>query len=308
VKGNYRIRWYVPAAAIFVLVVGLTCLAIGQAQIIPANLVTREWTGILMEEGYQISECAECHASDDFHSCETCHGDHGEVVLADVPFSSIVALAGDVPQPAYIPIHQIMPASDGRQSHYSIQSLLAEYGVDSFASVTLSSNDGGFITLLADELTDQAYLLPYVDGLRFICEDLHASTWLKGITRIIVVQNETPLSINGQETSIGRILLGRTVMITVEETSVMLQSEEDGQLRTAMTASRVEGASLSALFGGELPLQVQILDAAGAFTLLSRADLEGALLAQFHGQTTLVLPSRARQQWIMGVVSISGVN
>lgn len=301
-----RSRWII-AAVLALAVTALAAYAVGNAHLIPANMASGEWADAMIVEGYQINECAECHAVDDFHTCETCHGDHGEVELTDVPFSSVIALMGDVPTAGYIPIQQIMPVADGRQTHYTVQGLLAEYGVESFSTLTFASNDGGFITLLASELTDRAYLLPYVDGLRFICEDLHASTWLKGITRIIVVQDETPLSINGEETSIGRILLGQTTAITVEETSVMLRSEEDGQVRSAFTAARVEGALLHTFFDGDLPETIQVQNADGEVAELNRTDLNDALLAQFHGETTLILPARGRQQWIMGVTIITGV-
>lgn len=306
-SSNERKRWIIPLIVIIVLIVALAFFALSQSHILPAELATRAWAGVLAEEAQQLGECAECHEPSDLHSCDTCHGDHGEVVLSYVPFSSLLALVGDVPEPVYIPIQQLMPTSGGRQSHYTVQDLLAEYGVAAFSTVTLASNDGGFITLLEDQLTDRAYLLPYVDGIRFLCEDLHASTWLKGITRIIVVTDDTPLSINGEATSIGRVLLGRTTSITVEETSVMLQSDADGEIRSAMTASRVEGVLLEDLFDGQLPAQIRVLDESGQETILLSEELTDPILAQFHGETTLVLPDRARQQWITGIVVIEGV-
>jgi len=97
--------------------------------------------------------------------------------------------------------------------------------------VTLVSGDGGFVTIAPDQLTDQALLLPYTDGIRFASEDLHVSSWLKNISQIIVVGEETPLKIDGNETSLGRLLLGPTQEVTVEETQVMLKSCRQSSIR-----------------------------------------------------------------------------
>ena len=95
------------------------------------------------------------------------------------------------------------------------------------------------------DLTDEALLLPHVDGLRFAAADLHVSTWLKGVWRIIVVGKDKPLILDGYHTSIGRLLLGQTTSVTIEETEVMLHSASDGQIRKARTASRIEGMKLT---------------------------------------------------------------
>ncbi len=87
----------------------------------------------------------------------------------------------------------------------------------------------------------------YEDGIRFASEDLHVSAWLKGIRRIVVVGRETPLTVAGEATSIGRLLLGPIQYLTVEQTQVMLKSEEDGEVRSAQVGSRLRGVPLTTL-------------------------------------------------------------
>ena len=48
---------------------------------------------------------------------------------------------------------------------------------------------------------------PSGQGVRFAAENLHISAWIKGIRRVIVVGKEMPLVIDGQPTSIGRLLI-----------------------------------------------------------------------------------------------------
>ena len=50
------------------------------------------------------------------------------------------------------------------------------------------------------------------------------------------------MTIDGQPTSIGRLLLGPTRSVTTDQTDTMLRSETDGEFRKGMTASRIEGA------------------------------------------------------------------
>ncbi len=69
----------------------------------------------------------------------------------------------------------------------SFSNFLAEHGAADFESVTLASRDEGFVTFAQPNLTEEALLMPHVDGLRFAAENLHVSTWLKGVWRIIIV-------------------------------------------------------------------------------------------------------------------------
>jgi hypothetical protein len=252
-----------------------------------------------------MNECAECHAADDYHTCQTCHDDHGAIELDEIPFYALVEITGDVPDPGYVSIHDILPYQEQPNTHIPLLTFLKEQGVTDFESVTLSSYDGGFITLEKSQLTDQALLMPYEDGIRFAAEDLHVSTWLKGINRFIVVGKAVPLIINGEATSIGRLLLGPTTKVTIEQTEVMLKSEQDGKVRKAMTAGRIEGVALEDILPDDDFAALKIVDDEGQLHRLSVEEAQGALLAIVSDQVTLILPERGRSQWIPAVVIIS---
>ena len=181
---------------------------------------------------------------------------------------------------------------------------LAERGVTDFESVTLASRDEGWITIEQANLTPEAMLLPHVDGVRFAAENLHVSTWLKGVWRMIVVGRDKPLILDGYRTSIGRLLLGPTASATIEQTDVMLRSEADGQIRKAKTASRIEGAGLADLVADPGFDTLLVRDVDGGEHTLSAAEARGAVLAQMGQQVVLVLPSRGRAQWITGVAEL----
>ena len=106
--------------------------------------------------------------------------------------------------------------------------------------------------------------MPYEDGIRFASEDLHISTWIKGIRGIIVVGQERPLTVDEQPTSIGRLLTGPTQLVTVEETDVMFKSEDDGQIRKAASGARVEGAPITAIAANPNFTKLVVRDATGA--------------------------------------------
>ena len=133
-----------------------------------------------------MNECAECHDSADFHSCETCHDDHGSVELENIPFSKIVELTGDVPDPSFVRIYQVIPDQENLGTHITLFQFLEIYGIDDFESVTFTTNDGSLTTIKEPYLDETAMLVPYIDGVRFITESVHSSTWLKGISRITV--------------------------------------------------------------------------------------------------------------------------
>jgi hypothetical protein len=170
--------------------------------------------------------------------------------------------------------------------------------------VTLASRDEGWITIERDNLTSEALLLPHVDGVRFAAENLHVSTWLKGVWRVIVVGPDRPLTLDGYRTSIGRLLLGPTASVTIEQTDVMLRSEADGQIRRAKTASRIEGAGLSNIVADPGFDTLLVRDASGGEHTLTAAEAQGAVLAQMGQQIVLVLPGRGRAQWIADVVEL----
>jgi hypothetical protein len=256
-------------------------------------------------ESQTMNRCVSCHEPEHFHTCVSCHDGHGAVEMADVPFNALIALEGDVPKPAWIPINELLPYRDQPSTQISLLDLLAEHEVEVFESVSMASTDGGFVTVSRENLTPEALLMPHVDGVRFAAPNLHISTWLKGVVRIILVGPDKPLRIDGQPTSIGRLLVGPTVRVTVEQTDVMLKSPDDGQVRKAKTAGRIEGAPVSALVSDPDFDELVVRDASGKTAILSAQEAKGALLAQRRGQVVLVLPDRGQPQWIEAVVEIS---
>jgi hypothetical protein len=146
-------------------------------------------------------------------------------------------------------------------------------------------------------------LVPYVDGLRFVTESVHVSTWLKGIERITVVSNEMPLTIDGTPTSIGRLLLGETMKLIVEGTDVML-SKDNGDLSHAYVANWVEGARLLPLLSNPSPDFITITHESGETTTLDGDDILNAIIANVRGEVTIVLPDRGRSAWPTNISQI----
>jgi hypothetical protein len=260
--------------------------------------------GMLASEANTVNRCLTCHEADEMHTCQKCHDAHGGIEMAEIPFDALVQLAGDFPEPGVVQLNEILPYADQPETSVVLTQFLRDRGVEQFESVTLSAPDGAAVTLEPANLTDEAVFLPHKDGIRFFAEDLHISTWLKGITRVVVVGMEKPLSIDGTATSIGRLLLGPTSSATVEQTDVMLKSDEDGEIRKAKTLSRVEGALLESLLANPAYTRLLVRDRAGRQYELAKQDTRGALLTQMWGQTVLVLPDRGRAKWVADVVDI----
>lgn len=270
----------------------------------PIPLLKEYGVGLLWEEGMVMNECAECHDSVDFHSCETCHDDHGAVELTNIPFSKIVELTGDVPNPSFVRINQVIPDQEYLGTHITLFQFLELHGVDEFESVTFTSDDGGISTIDYQYLDETALLVPYIDGVRFITESVHSSTWLKGISRITVIGKETPLVIDGQGTSIGRLLLSEeTIRVIIEGSDVML-TKESGETSHAMVGNWAEGARLLPLLKNPTPEGVVITDSEGNQTDLTIEAIQDAIIAIIRDEVTLVLPERGRSAWPTQIVEI----
>ena len=259
---------------------------------------------ILAKDADMMNQCYDCHEPAKSHTCDSCHDDHGSVEMANVPFDDLVLLAGDVPEPGYIAVNDILPYRDQPGTHVTLLDFLASHGVTDFESVTLASRDEGFVTFERPNLTSEALLMPHVDGMRFATENLHISTWLKGVWRIIVVGSEKPLTMDGYRTSIGRLLLGPTRSVTVEQIDVMLRSETDGQVRKGKTASRMEGVGLADIVGDPDFDALLVRDAEGREHTLTAAEAKGAVLTQMGRRVVLVLPGRSRAHWIANVIEL----
>ena len=299
-------RLWLVLVIVAALVVGgvAVALAMGAKVAAPARSAFHYPWGLLASEAETMNDCVECHEPVDFHTCDTCHDEHGSAEMANVPFNDLIRLEGDVPEPGYIPVNDILPYRDQPGTHVALLDLLAEHGVTDLESVTLASRDEGWVTVERANLTPEGLLMPHVDGVRFADENLHVSTWLKGVWRIIVVGPDKPLTLDGYRTSIGRLLLGPTASVTIEQTDVMLRSEVDGQIRKAKTAARIEGAGLDDIVADPDFDTLLVRDAFGGEHTLTAAEARGAVLAQIGQQTVLVLPGRGRAQWIADVVEL----
>jgi hypothetical protein len=299
-------RWWWFLAILAALVVGGAAVAVATGAKVAAparSALYYPWT-VLAEEAETMNDCVECHEPAKFHTCDACHDEHGSAEMANVPFDDLILLQGDVPQPGYIPVNDILPYRDQPGTHVTLLDFLADQGVTEFESVTLASRDEGWITIERGNLTADALLMPHVDGVRFAAEDLHVSTWLKGVWRVIVTGPDKPLTLDGYRTSMGRLLLGSTRSATIEQTDVMLRSGSDGQVRKAKTASRIEGAGLADIVADPGFDTLLVRDADGGVHTLTAAEARGAVLAQMGPQAVLVLPGRGRAQWIAGVVEL----
>ena len=299
-------KFWLSLAIVGALVVGGVAVAVAMGAKVTAparSAFNFSWT-MLADEAETMNDCVECHEPAKFHTCDTCHDDHGSAEMANVPFDDLILLQGDVPEPGYIPVNEIMPYRDQPGTHVAMLDFLVENGVAEFESVTLASRDEGWVTIERDNLTAEALLMPHVDGVRFAAENLHVSTWLKGVWRIVVVGQDKPLTMDGYRTSIGRLLLGPTRSVTLEQIDVMLRSESDGQVRKGKTAGRVEGAGLCDIVGDPGFDTLLVRDAAGEEYTLTAAEARGAVLAQMGDRIVLVLPERGRVQWIGDVVEL----
>jgi hypothetical protein len=297
--------WFILALMVALVVGGVAvAVATGAGVAAPARSALHYPWRMLAKEAQTMNDCVECHEPSQFHTCDSCHDDHGSAEMANVPFDDLVLLQGDVPQPGYIPANDILPYRDQPGTHLALLDFLADHGVTDFESVTLASRDEGWVTIERANLTADALLLPHADGMRFAADNLHVSTWLKGVWRIIVVGTEKSLTMDGYRTSIGRLLMGPTRSVTIEQTDVMLRSETDGQVRKGKTASRIEGPGIADIVGDPDFDALLVRDAVGAEHTLTAAEARGAVLAQMGEQIVLVLPSRGRAQWIAGVVEL----
>jgi len=89
--------------------------AMGGKGLAPARTALQFPWGTLAEEAETMNDCVECHEPDKFHTCATCHDDHGSAEMSGVPFNTLVLLAGDLPEPGYIAVNDILPYRDQRQ-------------------------------------------------------------------------------------------------------------------------------------------------------------------------------------------------
>lgn len=296
-------KWPVMFLIIVLVLIGAIIAILLATKPMPVALLEEYSLSTLWREGQAMNDCAECHNSADFHTCETCHDDHGAVELAGVRFFEVIDLTGDVPDPAFVRVNEVMPDQENMGTHITLFEFLAQNGVEQFESVTFITNDGGLATIERKHLDETAMLIPYIDGVRFLTESVHSSTWLKGISKIIIVGNDRPLTIDGEQTSIGRLLIGETVRLTVEGSDVML-TDETGQTSRALVANWTEGARLLPLLDIVSPAGVTVTNRSGETTALAYDEIQDAVIALVRDRVTLVLPDRGRSAWPTDILTI----
>jgi len=300
-KSLSKKRMFIPLVIIGVVAFSL----IFSANPIPYRLATKYSPGMIMEEGIQMHECAECHEGEDFHTCETCHNEHGGASLPGLSFYSTVELTGDVPEQKFLPTNLLFVDEEGFPlEKLPLMKFLESHGVSEFESIIFETNDSGFVTIAYGELGPESYLLPYDAGVRFADENLHVSTWLKGITRILVVSQEDSLIMGKTIISIGELMMGDTTSITVEQAPVMLRNEETGEIRRASTATRLEGIEVSDWMDVSKSSEYLVDLVDGGQIEISGLDLQNSLLTRIYEDIVLVFPEKSRNQWIFGVKGI----
>ena len=275
----------VNAPMIIILIVGI---GIGIAGSAAALLISPRLAGI----------------SSDFR-CVECHQLHGAITLDNVPFNSLVLLTGDVPEPGFLSVNDILPYRYVGQVSISLPDLLTQHGINDFKEVSLISTDGGIVTIEREFVTENSLLLPYLEGVRFQDDDLHISTWLKGVSKIVVVGHELPIRIDGRATSMGRLLRDNTLTVVAEQSNPMYRSKVDGQVREAEYSHLHTGAPISEVVAHREFSTLSVSDAQGQIHTIEPRSAERAILTMYYGKPTLLLPDLHKGQWISDVVEVT---
>jgi hypothetical protein len=236
--------------------------------------------------------------------CVSCHQLHGAITLDDVPFNALVLLTGDVPESKWITVNDILPYRHVGEASITLPELLVQNGVHAFKEVSLISTDGALVTLAKENTSESSLLLPYLEGIRFQDANLHVSTWLKGVSKIIVVGEELPIVIDGRGTSMGRLLRENTLTVVSERSYPMYRSEEDGQVREGEYSHLHTGAPISGAVAHPDFTTLTVIDAQGETYTLNALQADRAILTIYYGQPTLLLPDLHRGEWISEVVRV----
>jgi hypothetical protein len=298
---NKKILYFITIFGVIILTSVLITIA-GRAT--PFRIIKQYPATMLIEEADTMQKCGDCHEPNDFHTCDSCHDAHGSATLAGLSFNTTVHLTGDVPEEKFIPSNHVFLVGNQVVDQITINEFLKNFGIEKFQSITLYSNDGGFTTIASDQLGGTSLLLPYEDSIRFADENLHVSTWLKGISKIIVVGENKNLSIQGNKTSLGELLLQDTVQFTVEQAPVMLKNAKDGIVRTGYTAERMEGVDVSKLLMPLNEMDYAVILKDGSSINVKGSDLINSKLVLIGSDIVLVFPEKSRNSWIKPVFSI----
>jgi hypothetical protein len=252
--------------------------------------------------------------------CADCHDLHAAIEWAEAPFQSQVWVLGDVPtnrtdNPPYVFVNDLFPyRNDLPNTQITLLDLLAMKGVESFERVALESLDGGIVVLEREHVTEEAVLLPYMEGIRFRDEHQHESNWLVGVRWITVVGAETPLTIDGVQTSLGRLLINvdpeSKEMAYTRDTVIAdggqstFKSRINGQLYKGFYAHTFTGARLRDVVGHPDFSRLMATDTRGKQFEIPAEKARQAIIGTSDGRPTLVLPADTRLNWVVDVVEI----
>lgn len=237
-------------------------------------------------------------------SCAECHDVHGAIEWADAPFQSQIWIMGDVPEATYAFVNDLFPYRNAEEgSAISLPDLMERYGAPDFERVAIESLDGGIVILDREYVTEHARLVPYLEGIRFQDENQHVSTWLKGVRWIIVVGAPT-LEIDGEPTSMGRLLLTDRVSVAAEGGDALFVSPLDGKTYRGDYAHLYTGARLARLLSEAPFATLEATDASGKGHTYDAAEVADAVIATVDGRPALLLPGTARRDWVLDVARI----
>ncbi|HJX39035.1 MAG TPA: hypothetical protein VJ714_10555, partial [Anaerolineae bacterium] len=201
-------------------------------------------------------------------------------------------------------VNDILPYRYAGEAGLSLPDFLANNGVQGFKEVSLISTDGGIVTLEREYVSERSLLLPYLESIRFQDDGLHVSTWLKGITKIIVIGEELPIIIDGRATSMGRLLRENTLTVISERSYPMYRSEEDGEVRKGEYSHLHTGAPISDVVAHRDFSTLTVTDAEGAAHTIEARDAEQAILTIYYGKPTLMLPELHKGEWVSDVARV----
>ena len=94
-------RFWFVLVIVAALVLGGVAVAVatGAKVAAPARSAFHYPWGMLAGEAETMNDCVECHEPADFHTCDSCHDEHGSAEMANLPFDDLILLQGDVPDP-----------------------------------------------------------------------------------------------------------------------------------------------------------------------------------------------------------------
>ena len=304
-KTRKIIRIVAIIVAVMALVALIFYLSLKQ---LPVRVLTEYSFDTLWEEGTTMHDCAECHdTKEEFHTCSTCHDEHGSVELPNLSFYNMIELTGDVKEVTFIPWNHFFNSYSALPNTFiTVDEFMTKWDISDYESITLYTRDGEFVTINKSDITTNAMFLPYEDGIRFASDDLHESTWAKGIAKIIIVGKEKPLQIGNELTSIGRLLLGKTTSISIEEAKVMFRNEEDGVTREAFTSGRVEGVAMDDLLDLDRYQDIAFTLQNGEKVVLPVDTVREAVLTKQNASVVLVIPDQGRSDWVFDIVRVEG--